>query len=52
MDRFIANCSTRTLEVEGPLKSNMDRFIDITLFWMWAGAEPLKSNMDRFIVNV
>ena len=29
MDRFIANCSTRTPEVEGPLKSNMDRFIEL-----------------------
>ena len=50
MDRFIVSCLHSKTNENFYLKSNMDRFIDISNDFGVLYKIDLKSNMDRFIV--
>ena len=50
MDRFIDNAKIDLKTFCDYLKSNMDRFIGLTILARYILYSYLKSNMDRFIV--
>ena len=49
MDRFIVPKGGEFSEQKANLKSNMDRFIGLSIFGSYCRLHNLKSNMDRFI---
>ena len=49
MDRFIEGIELNHPKLSTRLKSNMDRFIAISISPLATGGGCLKSNMDRFI---
>ncbi len=51
MDRFIGQYESYSNLYSYALKSNMDRFIELTGFAYLMDTRTLKSNMDRFIVK-